>query len=72
MTDELTAHSNVNENEPANEEESNFLSLISELTLSDLQISELEKPIEVGEIEEILLSAILTAPRGLTASPTEF
>ena len=53
MTDELTAHSNFNENEPANEEESKFLSLISELTLSDLQISELEKPIEVGEIEEI-------------------
>ena len=55
MTDELTAHSNVNENEPANEEESKFLSFISELTLSDLQIAELEKPIEVGEIEEIFV-----------------
>ena len=26
--------------------------LISELTLSDIQISELGKPVEVGEIEE--------------------
>mgnify|MGYP001272650453 CR=1 FL=1 len=55
MTEELTAHSNFDESDPANQKESEFLDLISELTLSDQQISELEKPIEEEEIEEPLL-----------------
>ena len=53
MTEELTAHSNFDESDPANQKESEFLDLISELTLSDQQISELEKPIEEEEFEDI-------------------
>ena len=56
MTDELTAHEahgNVDGSGPANEEESKYLDFISELTLSDQQIQELEKPIEAEEIDEI-------------------
>ena len=55
MTEELTVHGNDDENRPTSEEESKFLAFISELTLSNKQIKELEKPIEAEEIDEIFI-----------------
>ena len=55
MTEELTVHGNDDENGPVSEEESKFLAFISELTLSNKQIKELEKPIEAEEIDEIFI-----------------